>query len=455
MNHVLVTIGFQVGAILSAYIHQSMNHVLVTIELQVGAIQHIYMNRRTTSWSPLNFSLFKLASRRPSKRSAANEPPAYQTVLPNTSLTKKIAEEDSEDNGPSKESRSRSQKTRTFSSRHGHDKYDSEESLAGDRRGGKEKTTAQSSRGDDTRRRHHDDDHDRYGRSRRDNGNRARDRSRSRNKATAKSSRSDDTRTRHHDDDNDRYGRSRRDNGNRARDRSESRHRAATKALTVYGESSRALTRRDSRSKTDAKGKGRRRAKHDDSDDEEDEVIRITRYIAADFDQVLPHDVEELCELLDVRASKVKRWCERNLIRFDNTTGLLDLRRLVSELDEEDAKKLKRYMKKLEDERKAGQIYGARSQRSGQDHSHYHQDHSHRGHDPFPHHYDRSRHDHGHIHDRSRHDHGHTHDHFHHDHHHCHHVHDPFYDIHPDSAWKYRDSDDDDRADSPPAWQHW
>lgn len=288
-----------------------------------------------------------MASRRPSKRSAATQPPAYQTVLPKTDLTKKIAEQDSEDNGPPKESRSRTQNTQTASSRHRYNDYNSDEPPAGDRRGGNQKATARSSHYDDRRGRYDSGDNDRYGGSRRDNGNRARNQSESRS-------------------------------------RSRSRDRASTKALMKHGESSRALSRQDSRSKANAKGKGRRQARHDDSDDEE-EVIKIGRYMAADFDDLEPDFVEEVCKLLDVRASKIKNWCERDLIRIDNTTGGIDMKRVLSVVDKEDAKKLERFLKKAEDEEKLNKMYGGHNQHHGHDRSDHSHDYHHHGHD-HPHH---------------------------------------------------------------------
>lgn len=89
-------------------------------------------------------------------------------------------------------------------------------------------------------------------------------------------------------------------------------------------ESSRDVSKRDSRSKANTKGAGSSRARYGHSDDEEEEeVIKISRYIAVDFHELDTECVEDLCELLDVRASKVKQWCERELIRKDNTTGCL------------------------------------------------------------------------------------------------------------------------------------
>ncbi|MCJ1428080.1 hypothetical protein MMC29_005988 [Sticta canariensis] len=290
-----------------------------------------------------------MASRRPSRRSAAGEPPAYQTAVPKTSLTRYIPEEDSEDNSPPKESRSRKSRPQPRSSRREDDKDDSVELPAKSRRGGKQPATATSSRrddDDDRRGRYDSDDDDRYGGSRRDHGNRARDQSRSRS-------------------------------------RSRNRDRTRTTALVKHGESSKAVSKWDGRSKADARSKGSSRAKHDHFDDEEEEeVIKISRYIAVDIDEVHPGCVEQLCELLDVRASKVKQWCERELIRKDNTTGLLDLKCLISKVDEEDAKKLTRFVKKLADEAKAAKIDGGHNQHPGHSHPHLHQDyiHHHHGH---------------------------------------------------------------------------
>lgn len=151
-----------------------------------------------------------------------------------------------------------------------------------------------------------------------------------------------------------------------------------------HGESSRALSRQDSRSKANAKGKGRRQARHDDSDDEE-EVIKIGRYMAADFDDLEPDFVEEVCKLLDVRASKIKNWCERDLIRIDNTTGGIDMKRVLSVVDKEDAKKLERFLKKAEDEEKLNKMYGGHNQHHGHDRSDHSHDYHHHGHD-HPHH---------------------------------------------------------------------
>ena len=294
-----------------------------------------------------------MASRRPSKRSAAGEPPAYQTAVPKTSLTKYIPEEDSEDNSPPKESRSRKSRQsrpQPRSSRREDDKDDSDELTAKSRREGKQPARATSSR--------HDDRDDR-----------------------------DNRRGRYDRGDDDRYGGSRRDYGNRARDQSESRRRSRnrdrtrTTALVKHGESSKAVSKWDGRSKADARSKGSSRAKHDHSDDEEEEeVIKISRYIAVDIDEVNPDCVEELCELLDVRASNVKQWCERELISNDNTTGLLDLKRLISKVDEEDAKKLRRFVKKLADEAKAAKIDGGHNQPRGHSHPHHHEDYIHHYH---------------------------------------------------------------------------
>lgn len=156
-----------------------------------------------------------------------------------------------------------------------------------------------------------------------------------------------------------------------------------------HGESSRAVSKRDIRSKADGIGKGSSRAKQGNPDDEEEEeVIKITRYIAANFDELEPETVERLCELLlDVRASKVKQWYERELIRRDLNTGLMDIKRLVSAVDEEDAKKLRRLMKHPEEENKVARMYGGHNQDRGYDRSRLVHDH-------FHHHHDRSRHDH-------------------------------------------------------------
>lgn len=109
-------------------------------------------------------------------------------------------------------------------------------------------------------------------------------------------------------------------------------------------------------------------------DEEEEEVIKISRYIAADFHELDRDSVEELCKLLDVRASKVKQWCERELIRKHSTTGLIDMKRLMNVVDGgEDAKKLQRFVKKQEDENKAAMVSGGQSQHYCYDHArHYH-----------------------------------------------------------------------------------
>lgn len=307
-----------------------------------------------------------MASKRPSIRSAADEPPAYQTTLPTTSLSKPIPEEDSEERNSPIESRSRRQKARPSSSRHEYDRDDSDEPPAGDCRGGKQNATATRSHQDDGRGRglYDQDDSDEPP---------AGDRRGGKQKASARPSRCDDRRRRYDSRDDDRYGGSRRDHGNKARDQSESRSRsrsrdrASSTALVKYGGSSRALSKRDGRSKTGTKDKGSSRAKHDHSDDEEEEVIKIARYIAIDIDELYSDDVERLCELLDVRASKVKQWCERELVRKDKTTGLIDFKRLIVAVDEEDAKKLRRLTKKLEEEAQAERRYGGHSQHRGHD----------------------------------------------------------------------------------------
>lgn len=121
------------------------------------------------------------------------------------------------------------------------------------------------------------------------------------------------------------------------------------------------MTKRDSRSRADAKGTGSSRAKHSHSDEDEDEeVIKISRYSSADFDELDFYYVMGLCKALDVRVTKVKQWCERDLIRRDNTTGFIDLNRLLNVLDEEDAKKLQKHVKKLVDEHKVTKMYGER-----------------------------------------------------------------------------------------------
>lgn len=325
-----------------------------------------------------------MASRRPSKRSAADEPPAYRTAVPKSSLTKFIPEEDSEDNSPPKESRSRKSKPQPRSSRRD-DKDDSDELPAKSRRGGKQ---PRSSRRDD------EDDSDELPAKSRRGGKQP---------AKATSSRRDDRddrRGRYDSGDDDRYGGSRRDNGNRARDQSESRSRSRnrdrtrTTALVRHGESSRAVSKWDGRSKATARSKGSSRAKRDPSDDdEEEEVIKISRYIALDIDQLDRDCVEELCELLDVRPNKVKQWCERELIRKDNTTGLLDIKPLISKVDEEDAKKLRRFVKKLADEAKAAKLLDSgHNQHQGHSHSHHHQDYIHHHQDHIHHHHGHSRH---------------------------------------------------------------
>lgn len=281
-----------------------------------------------------------MASGEPSKRSAANEPPAYQADPSESIFGQEISEKDSEDSSPPRELRSRRQKTQPSSSRRGHDGYSSNESPAGDRHGGKQEAKVKSSRHDDRRGKYDSGDDDRYGGSRRDHGNKARDQRESRS-------------------------------------RSRSRDRVTTTALGKHGESSRAVIKRYGPSKADGTGKGSSRAKHGNPDDEkEEEVIKITRYIAADFDELEPESVERLCEVLDVRASKVKQWCEREFIRRDLTTGLMDIKRLLYVLDEKDAKKLRRLMKQLEEKNKVARMYGGHNQDRGYDHSHHGHDHS-------------------------------------------------------------------------------
>lgn len=231
----------------------------------------------------------------------ADAPPAYQTVLPKTSLFNYVLkDEDSRDQGRSKESRLRTQKPQPSSSRREYDKDESDKLPAEERRRDRQKTTTKPS--------HLGDRRSEYG------------------------SRDDGI-----------YGGSRWNNGNRARDQTQSRYSSRTAALVKHGESSRAVSKRDSRSKAYTKSTGSTRAKDRHSDVEEE--ITISRYIAADFDELLPESVLELSNLLDVRVGKIKQWCERDLIRRDNATGLIDIQPLVKEVDEEDAKKLKRFMK--------------------------------------------------------------------------------------------------------------
>lgn len=275
-----------------------------------------------------------MASKKPSKGGAASGPPGYQTRLPKSTLSKYTPEEDSEDDGPPQESRARNQKPQASRGRGGYGSEDSEEAPPRDRRGGKQKASGQSSRRDDRRARNDSDDDDRYGQSRRDNGNRARDRRES-----------------------------------RSRSRSRSRNRGGTTAMVRRGESSRVVSKRDDRSRDT----GSSRKKKSRSDDEEDEeVIKISRFAPADFEELDPAAVEEICHLLAVRASKVKQWCDRDLIRVDKTTGHLDVKRLTSVLDDDDARKLKRFMKKLEDTLKTDKIIGGgQSSHHGHDHNTY------------------------------------------------------------------------------------
>lgn len=266
--------------------------------------------------------------------------------------------DDSEDDRPPKESSPRRQRPQRSGSRRGYDENDSDEPPSRDSRADKKKAKAKSSRSDDRRLRYDSVDDDRYGASRRDGGNRARDQSESRSRSRS-----------------------------RNRSRSQSRRRDAT-ALVRHGESSRAASKWDGRSKAVAKkGKGHSRAKHSHSDDEEDEeeVIKIARYIAVDIDELGPDCVDGLCELLEVKVGKVKQWCERELIRKDNTAGSVDLKRLVNAVDEEDAKKLRRFMKKMENENKAAMVHGGHDQHLGRGHSHNDHDFHH------VHHYDHHR----------------------------------------------------------------
>ncbi|MCJ1464990.1 hypothetical protein MMC07_003605 [Pseudocyphellaria aurata] len=167
-----------------------------------------------------------------------------------------------------------------------------------------------------------------------------------------------DRRVRHDSDDDDRYGRSRRDNGNRARDRSESRSRSRTRhetrTMVKRGESSRAGD--DDRWNNTDLSRAKRRPSN--TNDEEEDIIKISRYITADFKDMASKSVEELCALLDVREGKVKQWCDRGLIRIDNTTKHLDAKPLIAQLDAEDARKLERFLEKVRMRREVGKIQG-------------------------------------------------------------------------------------------------
>lgn len=140
--------------------------------------------------------------------------------------------------------------------------------------------------------------------------------------------------------------------------------------MVKRGESSTAVTKRDTRSRADAKTTGSSRARRGYSDDEED-VIKISRYTTIDFHNMNPDAVEMLCKCLDVRASKVKQWCERDLIRHDKITGLLDAKRLIDVVDEEDAKKLRRFIDQMKNKKEARMISGAHIQHGRHDHHHH------------------------------------------------------------------------------------
>lgn len=158
--------------------------------------------------------------------------------------------------------------------------------------------------------------------------------------------------------------------------------------MVKHGESSKAVSKRDGRSKADSRSKRSSRAKHDHSDDdEEEEVIKISRYTAVDIDEMRPGAVEQLCELLDVRASKVKQWCDRELIRADKTRGALDVKRLISTVDEEDAKKLRRFVKKIADEDAMAKMTGGHIIHPG-----HHQEYIHHPQDIIHHHHGHSHH---------------------------------------------------------------